>query len=455
VVDPATTHSDKIVFGMTVTVEDEEGSEKTYQIVGEDEINIETGKISWKSPVAKALLGKREGDVAVIQKPSGASEVTIVKFFSILFCLLTLNLASVEAAPLPWTDTRETFALTHAEALKKFEAIHFSEPTAEALAKNKRAGARTDGLMIIHDGKLIYERYGRGNSAKTKHIAWSISKSVMSLLYASAYQEKLFAFEDPVCKFGDLFNPELCQINFGDILRWSSGLAWVEEYERSRAPKKASILAMLYGEGRGDMMKFVAQQPFAGKPGSIWRYSSGDSILLSYVLGQMYSGRKIHQVFKDKIFDPIGAENWVFERDGAGTIAGAYYLHISVPDLARIGLLTLQDGRWGEKQIFEKSWMKWAREVAPAFKTDRPGHENRHIGGGHWWLNDHVAAGTSEAPLSALPKDAYFAQGHWGQYLIVVPSQKLIIVRTGDTRDGSMASSVLATSVAELLAVAK
>lgn len=78
VVDPATMTGDKVVFGMYVTVEDEEGEEKTYQIVGEDEINVEAGKISWKSPVAKALLGKKIGDIAVIQKPSGPVEVTIL-----------------------------------------------------------------------------------------------------------------------------------------------------------------------------------------------------------------------------------------------------------------------------------------------------------------------------------------------------------------------------------------
>jgi transcription elongation factor GreB len=79
VVDPTTLSLDKVVFGSAVVVEDENGAEKTYQIVGEDEIDIDRGRISWKSPVAKALLGKRAGDVAVIQKPAGAVEVTVVE----------------------------------------------------------------------------------------------------------------------------------------------------------------------------------------------------------------------------------------------------------------------------------------------------------------------------------------------------------------------------------------
>lgn len=70
-VDPAAVKADKIVFGATVTLLDEDGSEATYQIVGEDETDIKSGRISWKSPVARALLGKKEGDEVTVQKPAG------------------------------------------------------------------------------------------------------------------------------------------------------------------------------------------------------------------------------------------------------------------------------------------------------------------------------------------------------------------------------------------------
>lgn len=77
VIDPTTLKSDKIVFGATVTIEDEEGNSKTYQIVGEDEFNIKENKISWKSPVAKALLGKKLDDEVKILKPTGEEFVTV------------------------------------------------------------------------------------------------------------------------------------------------------------------------------------------------------------------------------------------------------------------------------------------------------------------------------------------------------------------------------------------
>jgi transcription elongation factor GreB len=79
VVDPKTLKGDRVVFAATVTISDEDGNEQTYQIVGEDEWDVQKGKISWKSPVAKALLGKKVGDEVMIQKPAGEEVVVIEK----------------------------------------------------------------------------------------------------------------------------------------------------------------------------------------------------------------------------------------------------------------------------------------------------------------------------------------------------------------------------------------
>jgi transcription elongation factor GreB len=78
IVDPKTIKADKVLFGATVSIEDEDGNLKTYQIVGEDEFKIEEGKISWKSPLAKSLLGKKLDDETVVKKPSGEATITIV-----------------------------------------------------------------------------------------------------------------------------------------------------------------------------------------------------------------------------------------------------------------------------------------------------------------------------------------------------------------------------------------
>ncbi len=77
VIDPQTLKSDKVIFGATVVIEDENGDQKTYQIVGTDEFDISKNKISWRSPMAMALLGKKIDDEVKIQKPSGDEFVVI------------------------------------------------------------------------------------------------------------------------------------------------------------------------------------------------------------------------------------------------------------------------------------------------------------------------------------------------------------------------------------------
>jgi len=77
VVDPKTMKAATVLFGATVTILNEDEQEQTYQIVGEDEFDIKLRKVSWKSPVARALLGKKVGDEVVIQKPVGEEHVTI------------------------------------------------------------------------------------------------------------------------------------------------------------------------------------------------------------------------------------------------------------------------------------------------------------------------------------------------------------------------------------------
>jgi transcription elongation factor GreA len=78
VIDPASLSGDKVMFGATVTIEDQDGEEKTYTIVGDDEADLKRGRISISSPVARALIGRTVGDTAVVQSPKGKREVEVI-----------------------------------------------------------------------------------------------------------------------------------------------------------------------------------------------------------------------------------------------------------------------------------------------------------------------------------------------------------------------------------------
>lgn len=79
VIDPLTLSGDRVIFGASVSIEDEEGQIKSYTIVGSDESDPRRHRISWKSPLARALLGKREGEETLVRKPGSESWVTITK----------------------------------------------------------------------------------------------------------------------------------------------------------------------------------------------------------------------------------------------------------------------------------------------------------------------------------------------------------------------------------------
>lgn len=296
-----------------------------------------------------------------------------------------------------------------------------------------RAGVRTDALLVMRDGRIVYEHYAAPTTAQTPHLTWSISKSVLATLLGVAFGEGRFALDDPVARFYPPMQAHL-QVRMRDLLQWASGLHWQEDYEY--APLKSSVVAMLYTLGRTDMAAFTAGQPADAAPGERFVYSSGDSTVLAAALKDMLGTRYAEYPWQ-ALFAPLGIDSAVWEQDGAGTLVGSSYLYLTARDLARVGQLMLDDGRWQGRQLLPAQWVAFNRTAfarAPAV----PGEATP---GGHWWLNQPVASG--ERPWPDAPADTFAALGHWGQALYVLPTQRLVIVRYGDDRDGTYQHNAL------------
>lgn len=291
-----------------------------------------------------------------------------------------------------------------------------------------RTGVRSDALLVIRDGRILYERYVAPTRADTTHLTWSISKSVLATVLGVAYGEGRFTLDAPAWHYYPPLkvHPELRIV---DLLHWASGLAWQEDYEY--APLKSSVVAMLYTRGRKDMAAFTAAQPAEVAPGERFRYSSGDSNLLAAALRGMLPPDSRDDYPWQALFEPLGIRHAVWERDGADTYVGSSYLYLSARDLARIGLLMLRDGRWQGRQLLPRDWVAFNRQLFDRAEAI-PDEANP---GGHWWLNQPLPG--QPAPWPDAAQDVYAALGHWGQALYVVPSQKLVIVRYADDRDGT------------------
>ncbi|USU01928.1 serine hydrolase domain-containing protein [Pseudomonas siliginis] len=291
-----------------------------------------------------------------------------------------------------------------------------------------RDGIRTDALLIIHDGQILYERYAAPTTAQTPHLTWSISKSLLATVLGVAYGEGRFKLDDPALKFYPALEKHPA-ITLGHLLNWASGLDWQEDYEY--APLKSSVVAMLYTRGHRDMAAFTAAHDSYAAAGQAFRYSSGDSNLLAVALKTMVGPARYADYPWTALFEPLGIRHAVWEGDASGTFVASSYAYLTARDLARVGLLMARGGRWNDRQLLPEDWLAFNLTPFAGYKA----HQDEAVPGGHWWLNRPVDGATS--PWPDAPPDTFAALGHWGQALYVMPSQKLVIVRYGDDRDGS------------------
>jgi CubicO group peptidase (beta-lactamase class C family) len=306
-----------------------------------------------------------------------------------------------------------------------------------------RKGVRTDALLVIHDGQVIYERYAGVTTAQTPHLTWSVSKSIMACVLGVAFGEGRFKLDDPVAKFYAPFGTHP-DIKLQDLLHWASGLDWQEEYEY--APLNSSVVAMLYTRGRNDMARFTAEHKAASAPGTSYRYSSGDSTVLAAALRGMVGEQAYADYPWTALFDPLGIRSATWELDATGTFVGSSYAYMTARDLARIGLLMQRGGRWQDRQLLPQAWIDF--NLTP-FTSQTPVLADE-VPGGQWWLNKTADGKTG--PWPAAPADTFAALGHWGQALYVVPSAGLVIVRYADDRDGSYDHNQLLRLALEALA---
>ncbi len=356
------------------------------------------------------------------------------KKFLVATVILFGPMLILAARPAPRANPPKTMPAANEAGLKSFDGYLFDQNET-----GKRKGKRTDAALLMRDGQVLYEKYARGYDPSKKHIMWSTSKTAMALLLGVAEKDHLARRDQSICDFLKNVRKELCRIRIQDLLQWSSGLRWREEYENASTPRVSSVLAMLYGEGRGDMAQFVLGHEFdqGASPGQTWRYSSGDSILLAAVLGQIYHGQDLREVFREKLYGPLGMNNWLWEADAAGTISGSYYFFVSAQDLARLGRIFMNDGVVDGKKIVDRDFIDFMRTVPESFIKDRRDHGlSRHVSGAHLWLNKSDVPGFAK-PWPSAPDDTVVTMGHWGQFLVVIPSLKVEAVRLGDNRDHS------------------
>lgn len=297
----------------------------------------------------------------------------------------------------------------------------------------ERRGTRTDAVVIVQDGSVLWERYARGYGPETRHYTWSVSKTVTNALTGIAVARGALALADSVCKHVELPRQDHCDLRVQDLLEFASGLAWTETYE-DKSNQDSSVLAMLYGVGRKDMMRFVASHDSRDPPGATYMYSSGDATFLAGVVDAAMRRTLPRDWPFSLLFDPLGMASATFERDAAGTPVGSSWFYATPRDLAKFGFLLLSDGCWEAERILPEGWVADSTAVSAPFRKRPLDNEPDDVQGRQIWLNRAVPEQDVKKPWPDVPDDAYAARGHWGQSITVIPSRDLVVVRLADDR---------------------
>lgn len=232
------------------------------------------------------------------------------------------------------------------EALKK--------PTAEFMKTGDIVG-----VMIVHDGEVLVEEYGRGFSAADRWTSFSVAKSVTGTLVGAAVKDGLIALDDQVVKYiPELKGSAYDGVTIRHLLTMTSGVQWDEDY--SDPDSDTARLALGVGDESKDQLADLAALPRMARPGEYFDYKTGESNLLGMVVMRA-TGRSLADYLSEKIWKPYGMETeayWAVDSQNR-ELAGCC-LSPTLRDYARFGLFILEDGRAADKNVLPEGWLEEA-----------------------------------------------------------------------------------------------
>jgi CubicO group peptidase (beta-lactamase class C family) len=293
----------------------------------------------------------------------------------------------------------------------------------------------TRALLVVYNGQLVEEKYGGSFTYATPQMGWSMTKSVTNALIGILVNQGKLKVDEPA-PVADWSYDDRKKIKLNDLLHASSGLDWSEIYSR---PSDAT--EMLFNSK--DAAQFALSKKATSKPDEKFYYSSGTTNILMWIIRQQTGDAAYHQFPYRKLFNKIGMHSAIIEPDPTGTFVGSSFGYATARDWARFGLFYLNDGLWNGERILPEGWVKYTATPAPAALEGEYGAQ--------WWLNAGEKDNPSNRRYPDLPVDTFLADGFEGQFVFVVPSKKLVVVRLGLSQSGSPDMNRLIAKIIETL----
>jgi CubicO group peptidase (beta-lactamase class C family) len=270
--------------------------------------------------------------------------------------------------------------------------------------------AEVSAMVVLRHGKVVLEANAYPHRPTDRHTVYSCTKSVTSILVGIAVAEGLIP-GGVDARVVDLF-PEWSlsgrdgpkgKITLRDLLTMRSGLDWTEDFHYG-APGDS------WGEmvSSPDPVRYVLDRPMREEPGTVFQYASGVSHVVGAIV-QRRTGKTLSALARERLFRPLGITDVAWESSPNGLDWGGWGLQLRPEDLAKVGQLLLDGGRWRGQQLGPASWVaestrKWTE--TSQFSISEQGY------GYQWWQTEQ----------------GYMASGYGGQYLFVNPEQDLVAV---------------------------
>ena len=324
--------------------------------------------------------------------------------------------ATAGAAPMPATAAAEPPPVEPASAALRVALERaFVEPP-EGPPRGTKA------VVVMHEGRIVAERYAPGYGPDTPMLSWSVAKSVVNALVGILVRQGRLSIAGPapVPEWRDPSDPRHA-ITIEHLMRMNSGLA-LDETNNGFDPSSRMLIT------QADMAGFAAAAALRVPPGTRYHYSSPSTLLLSRIIRDAVGGgpRELIAFAERELFRPVGMRRVTLEFDGAGTPVGSSYAYATARDWARFGQLYADDGVAGGRRILPEGWVDYSATPTPGapdgygagFFTDRGESEYGRL---------RVKGG--------MPPDSFFASGTQGQRIVISPARRLVVVRLGRSQD--------------------
>jgi len=296
----------------------------------------------------------------------------------------------------------------------------------------------TRAVVIMHGGLVIAERYAPGISPETPLLGWSMSKTLTATLLGIMVADGRLSLDSPapVAEWQTPGDPR-AKITLRQLLHMASGLDHTEgpTEENGKAIYEADTARMLFLEdGRDDSARYAETRILEAAPGTQFEYSTATSNILSDIMTRILTDSKnadvrqaaMLQFAKGRLFEPLEMDSMVPEFDRSGTMLGGAMIHGTARDWGKLAEFLRNNGSVKGAQLLPTRWVRFM--LTPS--------EQDEAYGGHIWLNRVRRAGRNQVLFPGKAPDDVFAMlGHLGQFAVVSPKHKLVIVRMGKTTD--------------------